>query len=98
MRLRTLLNLVVAGLSATFVIVLLCAEIDSSRDTVREEIQAANRVASHMLGRLAEIYSVMGGPNMVLQFLGRLGRVRANDIMLLSPTGSGAVPLAGGHL
>ncbi len=87
MRLRTRLNLVVAGLSATFVIVLLCAEINSSRNTVREEIQAANQVASHMVSRLAEVYALMGGPNMVLQFLSRLGRVRSNEIYLLAPTG-----------
>ena len=88
MRLRTRLNLVVAGLSATFVVVLIAAEIQSNRASVREEIEAANRVASQLLGELASIYSQIGGPEMVLQFLQQTGRVRANEVSLLSPTGA----------
>jgi two-component system, NarL family, sensor histidine kinase UhpB len=87
MRLRTRLNLVVAALSAAFVIVLIAAEIQSMRGSVREEIEAANRVASHLLGRLAAAYSTAGGPDLVLQSLQQLGRVRANEVTLLSPAG-----------
>jgi two-component system sensor histidine kinase UhpB len=86
MRLRTRLNLVVAGLSAAFVVVLIAAEIQSNRASVREEIEAANGVASHLLGQLASIYSNVGGPDMVLDFLQQLGRVRANEVTLLSAT------------
>ncbi|MGO9947993.1 MAG: sensor histidine kinase, partial [Steroidobacteraceae bacterium] len=82
MRLRTRLNLVVAGLSAAFVIVLIAAEIQSMRGSVREEIEAANRVASHLLGRLASSNSTIGGPDLVLQSLQQLGRVRANEVYL----------------
>src|ERR1700691_5761214 len=89
MRLRTRLNLVVAGLSAAFLIVLIAAEVESTRTSVREEIEAANRVASQLLGRLAAVYSQVGGPDLVLQFLQRLGRVRANEISL--QTASGAI-------
>jgi two-component system, NarL family, sensor histidine kinase UhpB len=87
MRLRTRLNLVVAALSAAFVIVLIAAEVQSARTSVREEIEAANRVASQLLGRLAGVYSQVGGPDLVLQFLRQLGRVRANEISLQSATG-----------
>ena len=87
MRLRTRLNLVVAGLSAAFVVVLIVAEIQSTRASVREEIEAANRVASQLLGQLASVYSTVGGPNLVLQFLQQLGRVRANEVTLWSPAG-----------
>jgi len=87
MRLRTRLNLVVAGLSATFVIVLIAAEIQGTRDSIREEIEAANRVASQLLGQLASIYSNVGGPDMVLQFLRQTGRVRANEVSLVSAAG-----------
>jgi two-component system, NarL family, sensor histidine kinase UhpB len=87
MRLRTRLNLVVAALSAAFVTVLIAAEIQSTRESVREEIEAANRVASHLLGRLAAVYSTIGGPDLVLQFLEQLGRVRANEVYLVSGTG-----------
>jgi two-component system sensor histidine kinase UhpB len=87
MRLRTRLNLVVAGLSAAFVIVLIAAEIQGNRASVREEIEAANRVAAHLLSQLASIYSNVGGPDLVLQFLQQLGRVRANEVTLLAQNG-----------
>jgi len=87
MRLRTRLNLVVAALSAAFVIVLIAAEVQSTRTSVREEIEAANRVASQLLGRLAAVYARVGGPDLVLQFLQQLGRVRANEVSLQSDTG-----------
>jgi two-component system sensor histidine kinase UhpB len=87
MKLRTRLNLVVTGLTAVFVAVLITAEIQNSRASVREEIEAANQVASQLLGRLASIYSREGGPRLVLQFLQQLGRVRANDIILRTPAG-----------
>ena len=88
MKLRTRLNLVVAGLTALFVAVLCAAEIQGTRDSVREEIEAANRVASQLLGRLAAIYSREGGSELTLQFLQQLGRVRANDITLKSASGA----------
>ena len=87
MRLRTRLNLVVAALSAAFLIVLIAAEVESARSSVREEIEAANRVASQLLGRLAAVYSEVGGPDLVLHFLQQLGRVRANEVSLQSADG-----------
>lgn len=87
MRLRTRLNLVVAALSAAFVVVLIAAEVQSTRTSVREETEAANRVASQLLGRLAAVYSRVGGPDLVLQFLQQLGRVRANEVSLQTASG-----------
>ena len=87
MKLRTRLNLVVAGLTAVFVAVLITEEIQDTRSSVREEIEAANRVASQLLGRLAVIYSRAGGTEVVQQFLQQLGHVRANDIILRTPAG-----------
>jgi two-component system, NarL family, sensor histidine kinase UhpB len=87
MKLRTRLNLVVAGLTAAFVIVLISAEIQATRSSIREEIEAANRVASQLLGRLALIYSSEGGPALVVPFLQQLGHVRANDLVLRSTEG-----------
>jgi two-component system sensor histidine kinase UhpB len=82
------LNLVVAGLSATLLIFLGAAETRSTRTTVRQEIQAANRVASQLLGQLASTYSDEDGPEFVLQFLTQIGRVRGNEVSMLSPTGT----------
>jgi two-component system, NarL family, sensor histidine kinase UhpB len=87
MKLRTRLNLVVAGLTAVFVGVLLAEEIQNTRNSVREEIQAANGVASQLLGRLAFIYSRTGGTEVVEAFLVQLGHIRANDIILRTPAG-----------
>jgi two-component system sensor histidine kinase UhpB len=87
MKLLTRLNLIVAGLTATFVIVLIFAEIADTRSSVSEEVEAANRVGSQLLGRLASIYSREGGPRLVLEFLQQLGHVRANDVLLRSPAG-----------
>src|ERR1700751_5212239 len=87
MKLLTRLNLIVAGLTATFLMVLILAEIADTRSSVSEEVEAANRVGSQLLGRLASIYSREGGPQLVLQFLDQLGHVRANDVLLRSPSG-----------
>jgi two-component system sensor histidine kinase UhpB len=87
MRLRTRLNLVVAALSAAFLVVLIAAEVESARNAVREEIEAANRVASQLLGSLAAVYSQVGGPDLVLNFLQQLGRVRANEVFLQTNAG-----------
>jgi two-component system, NarL family, sensor histidine kinase UhpB len=87
MKLRTRLNLIVAGLTATFVIVLIFAEIEDTRSSVSEEVEAANRVGSQLLGRLASIYSREGDSETVRQFLVQLGHVRANDVILRAPTG-----------
>jgi two-component system, NarL family, sensor histidine kinase UhpB len=87
MKLRTRLNLVVAGLTAAFVVVLILAEFEATRSSIREEIEAANRVAAQLLGRLVLIYSTEGGPDVALEFLQRTGHVRANDIVLRSING-----------
>jgi two-component system sensor histidine kinase UhpB len=87
MKLRTQLNLVISALSAAFVVVLIAAEVQSTRQSVREEIEAANRVASQLLGQLASVYSTIGGPDLVLEFVRQLGRVRANEVYLEAPSG-----------
>src|ERR1700742_1247089 len=87
MKLRTRLNLVVTGLTAVFTAVLITSEIRDTRASVREESEAANRVALQLLGRLVEIYSREGGTDSVLAFLGQLGHVRSNDLTLRSFSG-----------
>ena len=87
MKLRTRLNLVVAGLTTAFVIVLIATQFQSARASVRAEIDAANRVASQLLHPLAMVYAQEGGSARLLQFLDRLGRVRDNDVTLQSASG-----------
>src|SRR5882724_6746406 len=88
MLLRTRLNLVVAGLSATFVIVLITAEVLSTRQSIEAEITGANRVASLLLGHITTIYADQGGPDQARHFLEQLGRVRANDVYIRTASGA----------
>jgi two-component system, NarL family, sensor histidine kinase UhpB len=87
MKLRTRLHLVVTGLTIVWVIILLAAEVQVTRARVREEIEAANQVATQLLGRLVNIYWRAGGTQIVADFLTQLGHVRSNDIVLTYPGG-----------
>ena len=87
MKLRTRLNLVLTGLTAVFLLVLAMDELRTTRASIREEIEAANRVAAHLLGRLALSYADQGGTASVEQLLRQLGHVRANNITLIGPDG-----------
>ncbi|HEY8540343.1 MAG TPA: ATP-binding protein [Steroidobacteraceae bacterium] len=87
MKLRTHVNLIVASLSAAFIVMLLWVEVDRTRRAVHEEIAAANIVATRLLSRVAETYGE-GGDGNVHEFLEELGRVRANEITLVGPDGT----------
>ncbi len=87
MKLRARLHLVVTGLTIVWIIVLLAAEVQVTRARVREEIEAANQVATQLLGRLVNIYWRAGGTQIVADFLMQLGHVRSNDIVLTYPGG-----------
>ena len=82
MKLRTRLHLVVTGLTAVFVVLLITAQMIATRARVREDIEASHQVAMQFLGRLANIYWSIGGPQVVLRFLEQLGHVRSNGITL----------------
>jgi hypothetical protein len=56
------------------------------RQSVYEEVQAANRVASQLLNRTVWGYAAQG-PQAMLAYLEGVGRVRSNDITLLDPQG-----------
>ena len=86
MKLRTHLNCIVAGLSAALLSLLVWEQIDATRSIIKEEMEAANRVATQLLSRVAWIYSSRG-PTPLLAFLNQLGRVRANNITLRSSAG-----------
>jgi two-component system, NarL family, sensor histidine kinase UhpB len=88
MKLRTRLNLVLTGLTAVFIVVLVLDEIRATRSSIREETEAANRVAAQMLGRLALTYADSGGTGAVRALLEDFGHVRANDITLRGPDGA----------
>ena len=85
MKLRTRLHLVVTGLTVAWVIVLVVSEVQLTRSRVREDILSANQVTIQLLGRLVNVYGLIGGSAAVGQFLTQLGHVRSNDIVLSYP-------------
>jgi two-component system, NarL family, sensor histidine kinase UhpB len=87
MSLRLKINLLVGLLTVAFVIGLLSLQIGNMRDSVKEEVVAANRVAAQLLNRMGWLYAAQGTPAM-LGFLQGVGRVRSNEITLFDGTGA----------
>jgi len=87
MKLRTHLNLLLTAVTAVLITVLAANEIRDARSSVREEIEAANRVASQVLGNLVFSYAAASGAEAVQIVLERLGHVRANEITLRDASG-----------
>jgi two-component system sensor histidine kinase UhpB len=84
--LRLKINLIVGVLTLLFVAAILALELHSMRESVREEVVAANRVAAQLLDRTVWRYAAQGTPAL-LGFLQGLGRVRSNDISLFGADG-----------
>ena len=86
MSLRLQINLLLAGMMMLFMAALGWLQIDSTRRSVHEEIQAAHRVATQVLTRVSFVYRQSGIDGMI-DFLHQLGRVRAIDITLHDASG-----------
>ncbi len=86
MTLRLKINLIVGALTLLFLLAVLGLQLRSMRDSVHEEVLAANRVAAQLLNRTVWLYAAQGTPAM-LSFLQGTGRVRANDITLFDKDG-----------
>jgi two-component system sensor histidine kinase UhpB len=65
---------------------LLTQQFGNMRQSVNEEVVAANRVAGQLLNRTVWGYAAQG-PQMMLAFLRGVGRVRSNDITLVDHEG-----------
>jgi two-component system, NarL family, sensor histidine kinase UhpB len=86
MTLRLKINLIVGALTILFVAAVLALQLRSMRESVNEEVVAANRVATQLLQRNAWLYAAQGTPAM-LSYLQGIGRVRSNDIVLYDEQG-----------
>ena len=86
MTLRLKINLIVGALTVLFVAAVMGLQLRSMRESVNEEVVAANRVASQLLNRTAWRYAAQGTPAM-LAFLQGIGRIRSNDITLYDAEG-----------
>jgi two-component system sensor histidine kinase UhpB len=87
MTLRPKINLIMSALTLLFVIAMSWLQLHNMRDSVLEEIVAANRVAAQVLNRTVGRYASRGTLE-ILDFLQGMGRVRSNDITLLDLAGS----------
>jgi two-component system, NarL family, sensor histidine kinase UhpB len=86
MTLRLKINLIVGLLTLLFTAAVLALQLRSMRESVHEEVVAANRVAAQLLERTAWRYASQGTPAM-LGFLQGVGRIRSNDITLVDASG-----------
>jgi two-component system, NarL family, sensor histidine kinase UhpB len=86
MTLRLKINLIVGALTVMFTVAVMWLELRAMRDSVHEEVAAANRVAAQLLNRTAWQYELQGVPTM-LKFLQGIGRIRSNDITLTDRQG-----------
>jgi two-component system sensor histidine kinase UhpB len=86
LKLRTHVNLIVASLSAAFVILAAWLQFDGTRRSVREEIAGANVVATQLMTRIVVSYNAADDREL-LNFLQQLGRVRAHEITLRAADG-----------
>ena len=86
MSLRLQINLLLAIVIAVFTGAFLAFQLIDTKRSVREETEAANRVATHLLGYFVNTYAQTSTP-VVLESLERLGRVRSNEITLRADDG-----------
>ena len=86
MTLRLKIHLIVGLLTLLFLFAMLALQLRSMRESVNEEVVAANRVAAQFLNRTVWRYAAQGTPA-VLGFLQSMGRVRSNDITLVDKQG-----------
>lgn len=86
MTLRLKINLIVGALTILFVAAVLALQLRSMRESVNEEVVAANRVATQLLQRNAWLYAAQGTPA-ILAYLQGIGRVRSNEIVLYDEQG-----------
>ncbi len=87
MTLRLKINLIVGLLTLLFTAAVMTLQWRSLRESVHEEVVAANRVATQLLGRLSWRYAAQGTPALV-GFLQGVGRVRSTEITLQDADGA----------
>ena len=86
MTLRLKIQLIVIGLTLVLAGAALTLQYRSYKESVAEEVVAANRVAAQLLNRTAWVYASQGTPGM-LGFLQGVGRIRSTEVTLLDAAG-----------
>jgi two-component system, NarL family, sensor histidine kinase UhpB len=87
MSLRVQINIAITVLMLLFIGTLVVVEADDSRRSVAEEMEASSRITHQLLDRITRIDQGTD-PAWLRAFLVQLGRVRANEIELIAPSGA----------
>ena len=85
MTLRNQINLLITTLMILFISALLFLEVDASRRSIREEMEGSTRITVQLLGTMMHDVVSNGQavtPKLLVEFMNRVGRVRAHDIAL----------------
>ncbi len=85
MTLRSQINVFIALLMGLFLAAVIALEVDATRRSIREEIEASTRITLQLLGTVVADTQGRGGnvsPQLLTNFFQHLGRVRANSIKL----------------
>ena len=86
MSLRLKIQLIVVLLTLGFIAAVLALQYRAFKESVNEEVVAANRVAAQLLNRTAWVVAAQGTPVM-LAYLQGVGRIRSNEVMLFDAAG-----------
>jgi two-component system sensor histidine kinase UhpB len=86
MPLRLQINLITTAMLLCFASLIMGLQLENTRRSVREEMEGANMVATQLLTRLQPVLN-QNNLSDTRQILSLLGRVRANEIELLSAQG-----------
>ena len=86
MSLRLQINLIITALMLFFASALIALQIENTRRAVHEEVLGANVVATQLLSRMSWVNGA-GGLDSAIEYLSRVGRVRANEIVLYGAEG-----------
>ena len=90
MSLRSQINLLITLVMLFFVVALAALEIDASRRSIREEMEATTKVTVQLLANVIKNEEVQGSqpsPRALVGFLEHLGRIRAHEVRLDSASG-----------
>jgi two-component system sensor histidine kinase UhpB len=85
--LRQKISLLFVGVGVLLLVVLATVAVQSARNSVREEIDASNRIAAQLLERVARLHA-LGGLDSLVGFLSETGRIRANEVLLYDQAGT----------
>ena len=85
--LRRKLDLIFAVLTLLVLSIFVTVEIQATRSSIREEMEASKRISTQLLSRIGEGYGRANMPQLA-KFLRQTGRVRASEVTLIDEAGS----------